>query len=210
MDGTVKKCVQDTFQSTPPMQGATARIAPLTSFSSCVSIHAPYAGSDLLNRDPFVRQHLFQSTPPMQGATIDTINKRIDIYVSIHAPYAGSDGIRRSDHRCACSVSIHAPYAGSDHDTFICDIVVACFNPRPLCRERPECAALNELYCMFQSTPPMQGATTGRCFGLNTRIVSIHAPYAGSDQVNRCLHFLCRGFNPRPLCRERHSSSASL
>ena len=78
---------------------------------------------------------------------------------------------------------------------------------------------------LFQSTPPMQGATQDdrSCpgwMGFNPRplcrerltadklpnlgaIVSIHAPYAGSDaQRPVMLHRLC-SFNPRPLCRER-------
>ena len=34
-----------TFQSTPPMQGATA-LNKITNYIVAVSIHAPYAGSD--------------------------------------------------------------------------------------------------------------------------------------------------------------------
>ena len=34
-------------------------------------------------------------------------------------------------------------------------------------------------------------------------IVSIHAPYAGSDEIMGFFSSIFRGFNPRPLCRER-------
>ena len=80
------------FQSTPPMQGATAFL------TLCA-----------------VQDHLFQSTPPMQGATS-----------AVRLPPYNSD------------VSIHAPYAGSDTHFFQLCLWILRFNPRPLCRERPE------------------------------------------------------------------------
>ena len=59
--------------------------------SRLVSIHAPYAGSDVD----------FSLTSPAVG-------------VSIHAPYAGSDGHESDNIPRIHRVSIHAPYAGSD------------------------------------------------------------------------------------------------
>ena len=38
---------------------------------------------------------------------------------------------------------------------------------------------------LFQSTPPMQGATTIHCLIIFDNFVSIHAPYAGSDQYRQ-------------------------
>ena len=78
----------------------------------------------------------------------------------------------------------------------------------------------------FQSTPPMQGATQDIEVRFSKHNVSIHAPYAGSDQGEKNHHRLLPGFqstppmqgatngersenfsekcfNPRPLCRER-------
>ena len=169
------------FQSTPPMQGATIAIVvfppPLG-----VSIHAPYAGSDLFRVNDHPSFNRFQSTPPMQGATSTGIyltlspgcfnprplcRERLHVNciicdqdnVSIHAPYAGSD-VHSSDLlSIIAGVSIHAPYAGSD---FIRPIRLA-------------------IELLFQSTPPMQGATS-------MEILTI--------QEKTC-------FNPRPLCRER-------
>ena len=65
--------------------------------------------------------------------------------------------------RVSTTVSIHAPYAGSD-----------CFK-----------VDLKDMDSMFQSTPPMQGAT-------------------GLMVDSFCIF---PSFNPRPLCRERHKSS---
>ena len=79
---------------------------------------------------------------------------------------------------------------------------------------------------MFQSTPPMQGATNLDFNIFYGDSVSIHAPYAGSDDaylkilgalVDVSIHAPYAGsdisrllwttgmlrFNPRPLCRER-------
>ena len=77
------------------------------------------------------------------------------------------------------------------------------FNPRPLCRERPGQSLPAFPLSWFQSTPPMQGATLFFSFVIITFIVSIHAPYAGSDYPDPVSSHSCTCFNPRPLCRER-------
>ena len=124
-------------------------------------------------------------------------------------------------------VSIHAPYAGSDGNYVALRRRNTGFNPRPLCRERRHSRVNVSLSCQFQSTPPMQGATGIWAGCTILTLVSIHAPYAGSDAwyhsnpasirlfqstppmqgatfsrgfVTALMH--C--FNPRPLCRERH------
>ena len=56
------------FQSTPPMQGATAKAEAIRKRID-VSIHAPYAGSDVFDYLTHPGDIVFQSTPPMQGAT---------------------------------------------------------------------------------------------------------------------------------------------
>ena len=50
------------------MQGATGSKEILNSFIP-VSIHAPYAGSDIICLNAGLPHYQFQSTPPMQGAT---------------------------------------------------------------------------------------------------------------------------------------------
>ena len=60
-------------------------------------------------------------------------------------------------------------------------------------------------FMLFQSTPPMQGATSFKKFKRYLSTVSIHAPYAGSDVFPFSVLFCRVSFNPRPLCRERPS-----
>ena len=85
---------------------------PQQSVRTVVSIHAPYAGSDLVDKADFCY-----------------------VSVSIHAPYAGSDA--EVSARCGNRyVSIHAPYAGSDMRVCPHTVEYISFNPRPLCRER--------------------------------------------------------------------------
>ena len=79
-------------------------------------------------------------------------------------------------------VSIHAPYAGSDLDLNVPVPEIYGFNPRPLCRERRIAQPVISRKHMFQSTPPMQGATMLFRAQQNQPYVSIHAPYAGSDR----------------------------
>ena len=125
------------FQSTPPMQGATFSAVYSSVAAMNVSIHAPYAGSDLMRSAECQRKHSFnprplcrerpasggsmtrsgwfQSTPPMQGATRDVCVEFVVHRVSNHAPYAGSDTILFFHLPHKPDVSIHAPYAGSDN-----------------------------------------------------------------------------------------------
>ena len=152
---------------------------------------------------------MFQSTPPMQGAT---------------------SGICILDD--AVVVSIHAPYAGSDCKDILTVLKNGSFNPRPLCRERHNPERWRRAEWKFQSTPPMQGATVFMSDKIVKIKVSIHAPYAGSDQETSTsmsprssfqstppmqgatkLTYsdipLFIGFNPRPLCRERRLPAPS-
>ena len=51
----------------------------------------------------------------------------------------------------------------------------------------------------------MQGATQSVSKAEAKEKVSIHAPYAGSDLEESQIAGNLAGFNPRPLCRERHN-----
>ena len=61
------------------------------------------------------------------------------------------------------------------------------FNPRSLCRERRSIPSKFTASCVFQSTLPMQGATVYDDDKLITLAISIHAPYAGSDDFSTSL-----------------------
>ena len=149
----------------------------------------------------------FQSTPPMQGATKQSWWNFLNMYSFNPRPLCrerpvGSLRLYREarcfnprplcrerlyhaeDESPETSVSIHAPYAGSDPKSLNKVRKTYGFNPRPLCRERPFTVSLSLLGLLFQSTPPMQGATIHRFYIAPGFVVSIHAPYAGSDPDN--------------------------
>ena len=100
-------------------------------------------------------------------------------------------------------VSIHAPYAGSDVMIPSMPMRTACFNPRPLCRERPEPDKTAIKSMLFQSTPPMQGAT--RMLYITVRCCKFQStpPMQGATRCAFGPVFRASSFNPRPLCRER-------
>ena len=102
----------------------------------------------------------FQSAPPVRGATP---------YLALYAEDQ--------------SVSIRAPRAGSD--TLCVTGMAACyrFNPRPPCGERLSRATIPAGKSMFQSAPPVRGATTPFSHEPPDSIVSIRAPRAGSDII---------------------------
>ena len=197
------------FQSTHPLQGATA--APRREKQkSNISIHAPLAGCDggaCAGRRAYVyfnprtpcRVRLFGSGSPTSFGSI-----------SIHAPLAGcDDSAHYNEHwhyhfnpRTPCRVRHlrHSLNAATWH-----------FNPRTPCRVRPgqatppprrqkisihaPLAGCDEVFFFrvvvvgkFQSTHPLQGATEAKTAPTNARKISIHAPLAGCD-TRACVAF---------------------
>ena len=67
---------QASFQSTPPVRGATHPRLPAV-FTGRISIHAPRAGGDVEGWEAR-ETTLFQSTPPVRGATV-----KIRIFIRI-------------------------------------------------------------------------------------------------------------------------------
>ena len=151
-----------------------------------ISIHAPRAGSDPFSR---LKAHACK--------------------ISIHAPRAGSD-YARAVLVVVAYISIHAPRAGSDYFPPRSMSQYNNFNPRPPCGERQLDGVkldANDLFQstppvrgatvilsiqhirnkIFQSTPPVRGATIGTLYAEGAEKISIHAPRAGSD-----LRFCCR------------------
>ena len=145
--------------------------------------------------------------------------------ISIHAPHAGSDA-RRSCHilhnryfnpRPPCGerrrikariealkkISIHAPHAGSDFGGCRSRRADSNFNPRPPCGERRLTVGRWYRGDVFQSTPPMRGATCQLFADFGCIMISIHAPHAGSDSVSASKNLSVKYFNPRPPCGER-------
>ena len=167
------------FQSTPPTRGATLEIRERAN-NLCISIHAPYTGSDPTSTLSLRTNVVFQSTPPTRGATKSFDDRIYRLFISIHAPYTGSDLAIRQFYNCITisihapytgsdilglrsqveiRISIHAPYTGSDCPESKLQGLQLDFNPRPLHGERLR-SYTHGLPCMiFQSTPPTRGAT---------------------------------------------------
>ena len=167
------------FQSTPPLRGATG--SPMSKHEAMViSIHAPLAGGDSRRRrnsdgagdfNPRPpcggRQRTdtvqtgnseFQSTPPLRGATASPLKINLDIIISIHAPLAGGDRLHPRP-LCGRAISIHAPLAGGDTSTLCAGSWRKYFNPRPPCGGRRHLLLERRYLGLFQSTPPLRGAT---------------------------------------------------
>ena len=78
-----------------------------------ISIHAPYAGSDIAPNLVYEAYFIFQSTLPMQGATVSAESKYLLFKFQSTLPMQGATS--NIAHIAAIKIiSIHAPYAGSD------------------------------------------------------------------------------------------------
>ena len=168
-----------TFQSTHPVRGGTAWLAPAF-YPAGVSIHPPRAGWDRRacadgmgvgcfnpptpcgvgpssRPRPGSRGSFNPPTPCGVGQGHCMIYSREE-GVSIHPPRAGWDGAT-IQHLANIAVSIHPPRAGWDDNS-----VAAAYT-----QDR------------FQSTHPVRGGTHSRQIRIHGTEVSIHPPRAGWD-----------------------------
>ena len=148
-----------------------------------VSIHAPYAGSDLMVKNAVMIYLKFQSTPPMQGATYLEGDGSGVMGVSIHAPYAGSDTKTKHISKFVCQFQSTPPMQGATAEALYCLLPDIGFNPRPLCRERLRDGGLRILSRSFNPRPLCRERLNGGKARNGNKKVSIHAPYAGSDGI---------------------------
>ena len=103
--------------------------------------------------------------------------------------------------RGSCRISIHAPRAGSDKARRGQRATREHFNPRPPCGERPVEGWEARETTLFQSTPPVRGATIIGLIYLIDINISIHAPRAGSDWVFAVHIYLLYRFQSTPPVR---------
>ena len=148
------------FQSTRPMRGATQ----------------VYAKAAVVFE--------FQSTRPMRGATKAVFPELPQETISIHAPHAGRDLVG-GDFGGLAVISIHAPHAGRDAEGSPRKNDLFYFNPRAPCGARLRRAVNASAVIEFQSTRPMRGATRCVLQRVLRQPISIHAPHAGRDRVDR-------------------------
>ena len=123
----------------------------------------------------------FQSTPPMQGATITSVNAVISRPFQSTPPMQGATQEWVNVGMALKHVSIHAPYAGSDGGFPPVAPTGFWFQSTPPMQGATQTAVISSRFSQFQSTPPMQGATRIPVIYHCIFLVSIHAPYAGSD-----------------------------
>ena len=149
----------------------------------------------------FLLNILFQSTPPMRGATFFYVFIVYYCNISIHAPHAGSDSDGLRYILQADEISIHAPHAGSDL------LIAVATQLKEISIHAPHAGSdlteTNLLPCpyLFQSTPPMRGATASD-FEMRMEVkISIHAPHAGSDVFKTNSYYLRPLFQSTPPMR---------
>ena len=191
------------FQSTLPVRGATYAVSMLC-YDPLISIHAPRAGSDLAGMWPRLAwmisihapragsddccvpcawgySHFNPRSPCGERHTTGNTQMRPDIFQST-LPVRGATRPLQPPGD-GCLISIHAPRAGSDPTPTSRRQATRYFNPRSPCGERLKRRARLLADPEFQSTLPVRGATTQVRDGVRERLISIHAPRAGSDTV---------------------------
>ena len=204
-DGTTARgwAMRSTFQSTPPVRGATIPI--IISIWSIRPFQStpPVRGATM--RDwMWTALYEFQSTPPVRGATISGrrmlpldfyFNPRppcggrhVKIIAEAHAsefqstpPVRGATRSARSENALEPEISIHAPRAGGDEDVLQRAIISYA----------------------FQSTPPVRGATFVRSIGKSAGHYFNPRPPCGGRLRLRETFPPLPNFNPRPPCGGR-------
>ena len=154
-----------------------------------ISIHAPLAGCDGLQEKQRGTHLKFQSTHPLRGATASPKSAHIrHLHFNPHFNPRTPCGVRpRGILRDAAipDISIHAPLAGCDDGICAAQEVGKDFNPRTPCGVRRRRTRQQGNGYQFQSTHPLRGATAKQRRNGTPRAISIHAPLAGCDTMER-------------------------
>ena len=212
------------FQSAPPVWGATTSGPSHPTNSKSFNPRPPCGGRHAI-RELLGGSQPFQSAPPVWGATIEASNNAQTMGVSIRAPRVGGDSAAdTTSRRCAgfnprppCGgrlgrkfigieqdpVSIRAPRVGGDRRAPPGPRSISRFNPRPPCGGRPLLPRLSRAWPLFQSAPPVWGATYDHRYFQMLTAVSIRAPRVGGDSRRHFFRPLLLCFNPRPPCGGR-------
>ena len=118
----------------------------------------------------------FQSTPPVWGATI----------------------LAQSPDAIGDCISIHAPRVGGDWRICAGRTCPPYFNPRPPCGGRRKLCIRLKALSLFQSTPPVWGATGAALEIPPEVLISIHAPRVGGDVGDYSAHIIFQKFQSTP------------
>ena len=194
-------CESSRFQSAPPLRGATSSTLKKRG-NKGVSIRAPLARGDEILIDFFRACRCFNPRPPCEGRpSLDA--KRMTSAMFQSAPPLRGATTHDSAVVAHRSVSIRAPLARGDSYTARVISAVTGFNPRPPCEGRPEFVTVPRVLFVFQSAPPLRGATAALVKARQLWPVSIRAPLARGDNGRNVSRLPTRGFNPRPPCEGR-------
>ena len=150
---------------------------------------------------------VFQSTPPVRGATRSSRGCRDSSKRFNPRPPCGERRLPCGDGALVAVVSIHAPRAGSDPSKDAIGVNLHLFQSTPPVRGATAAAASIGALNQFQSTPPVRGATQLFRDSRHKTRVSIHAPRAGSDARCPTRRTCPACFNPRPPCGERPAAN---
>ena len=127
-------------------------------YNDFISIHAPRVGGDPTNEAMIWIPVYFNPRPPCGGRRRNGSHRWQSNYISIHAPRVGGD----ADYLWFSGDSKH-------------------FNPRPPCGGRPRLHDRLQGNILFQSTPPVWGATLSRdILGWNCSVFQSTPPVWGA------------------------------
>ena len=138
----------------------------------------------------------------MRGATGSLWGSLWVIRISTHAPRAGSD---KSSSAAYCIIDTFQPTLPVRGATSVPVpiIRVSEFQPTLPVRGATFPVVPRKTWCRFQPTLPVRGATPYTIVRDGHRVISTHAPRAGSDSFGKYYAPHPLYFNPRSPCGER-------
>ena len=150
-----------------------------------ISIHAPRMGRDAAPAARWRAKHDFNPRAPYGARHSGVSDKAGAQAISIHAPRMGRDGSVSSDAYAFTRFQSTRPVWGATAGTRRQRPGTRNFNPRAPYGARPCNPGGVGHEWIFQSTRPVWGATTGLLDAGGHHPISIHAPHAGRDLLQR-------------------------
>ena len=144
-----------------------------------VSTHAPLAGSDQTILPSYPVEWQFQPTLPLRGATHLEVALVVEELVSTHAPLAGSDLRHEGIDPAGESFNPRSP-CGERPEPKRTTLTKEGFNPRSPCGERYH-GPQSDPGRLVSTHAPLAGSDTAHQSKSAEYSVSTHAPLAGSD-----------------------------
>ena len=186
-----------TFQFTPLREGRRRlrrRSAWACNFNSRPSARGDHAGAVVLRQ----RRDISIHAPP-RGATMALSATKRKEEISIHAPPRGATHPAHASRR-EVRISIHAPPRGATKRCYMANMAWI-FQFTPLREGRHGGMAIRTAGLEFQFTPLREGRPNMAVNGINSIIISIHAPPRGATAASARTGDRFAHFNSRPSAR---------